>query len=343
MKVTLGLSKPSTAGLRSVQVVKKKPLVRHFTYKEWLNIYPSSLLSRPGYARSFYYPGYLLKYKIVYGIVHVTFEPEKLAEDNVENEASQVAPKPPKPSSVMMPWDAIGFALNYVFTSSTRDESRLLAKGLRYYDMVGRSIVMGLGIISVGVLVGVSELSSCRIDFGKDWFALLALVTHWFAQAVLLAGQIYGRLRSTAVTVLEEDKLTNTAYYLPNLIFNYEPFGFERPRSAGYIRCMIVLLLYVSTTWAWAVLLYTCAARMISYDFYRWQFGFIMMIYLSQQLVTACALSVRYQSMRPSESKPGSPLTNLEQSRYTLNNVYIFVVFVLVLPIGGSFVVYGLS
>ena len=241
----------------------------------------------------------------------------------------------------LQPWEALGVLLNYVFTGGTRDEDSDLAFNLRKIDDVvrhGNTLVVTLAVS----IMGNRGFFLHTVNFGKDWFALIALVVFWINSGILLAGQIYGRLRAVSDTVPLEDKQKWwSPYTLPYIVLNYEPFGLEA--GIGYWRAMVVLVVFfMGPTLAWDLALYAIAAEMTNYGFYRTLHVVLLIFFLVQQALTACAISVRYGQMRPRAAKPGSDLNAIEQTRMTINSVYTMATLTLTLPVGLAFVFYGL-
>ena len=104
----------------------------------------------------------------------------------------------------------------------------------------------------------------------------------------------------------------------------------------------MVLFVLLGTNITIAMLVYEASARMLAYDPYKTGFGMLMASLLAQQVITACALSVSYGDLRSATStKEG--LTPLEETRVSIVNAYIYVVMVVLLPLGITFLVYALN
>tara|TARA_Y100000389_G_scaffold142658_1_gene140705 strand:+ start:6280 stop:7104 length:825 start_codon:yes stop_codon:yes gene_type:complete len=242
---------------------------------------------------------------------------------------------------ITWPWEALPLALNWLLTGGTRDPQSDVAVFIRVTEKVTRCFFYTGAFILVSYMLAVGTFFQRFIHFGREPYALFTLVMWWLVMLLLLFVQLNGRLRALPATVSADEVLKQSQFHLPELFFNYQAFGFER--RAGYVAAFIVLFVLVSTSAAWAVLLYETSSRLLVHDTYRAGFSMVWISYLVQHVYTACALSVSYGDFRAVTSKTDSPLTPLEDLRVWFANMYIFLVVAVLLPTAGTFVVYALS
>jgi len=243
--------------------------------------------------------------------------------------------------SFTMPWEAVPLALNYVLTGGSRNENADFPQAIRATEKVVRAAFYVTSTIVISYLLALQHMFKYSINFGRDWFALITLLVWYLSMLLLLFGQVNGRLRALPPTITTREVSEQSDFHLPALFFNYQAFGFER--REGYLAAFIVLFVLIGTNITTAMLVYDAAARLLAYDPYKTGFAMMLAFFLAQQVVTAMALSVSYGDMRAMPSKPGAPLTALETVRVSLVNAYIFVVMVLLLPLGVTFLVYALN
>lgn len=247
----------------------------------------------------------------------------------------------PSAGGYTMPWEAVPLMLNYVLTGGTRDENANFPQTIRATEKVLRTAFYVTSTAVISYLLALGHMFKYEINFGKDWFALIVLLVWYLAMLLLLFSQFNGRLRALPAAITQAEVMERPEFHLPALFFNYQAFGFER--TEGYVAAFIVLFVLLGTSVTTGMLIYDAAARLLAYDPYKTGFAMMLAFLLLQQLLTAAALSVSYGDMRAATSKPGVPLTPLETVRVGLVNAYVYIVYVLLLPLGVTFLVYALS